>query len=129
MAENEMTKIVGDKNVLDNEDVLEEYSRDMSFVPRVRPRCIVKPKGAEEVQSLVKWANEALTPLVPVSSGGPHFRGDTVPSTGGAVIVDLSEMKQVLRVDRRNRIAMIEPGVTFSGLIPTLEKEVLSLIM
>jgi FAD/FMN-containing dehydrogenase len=129
MAENGLTKIVDGKSILDSEEVLEEYSRDNSFAPRVRPKCLVKLKNADEVQALVKWANESLTPLVPVSSGGPHFRGDTVPSTGGAVVVDLSEMKKVVRIDRRNRVAMVEPGITFSELIPQLEKEGLRLNM
>ena len=100
MAENGLTKIVDSKSIVDSEEVLEAYSKDISFVPRVRPRCMVKLKSADEVQALIKWANESLTPLVPVSSGAPHFRGDTVPSTGGAVIVDLSEMKKVVRTLR-----------------------------
>jgi FAD/FMN-containing dehydrogenase len=123
MAEKELAKIVGAKNVLNGVKVLEKCSKDMSFVHPVRPRCVVRPKDGDEVQRLVKWANETLTPLVPVSSGPPHCRGDTVPSTGGAVIVDLSGMKEIIRVDRRNRVAMIEPGVTFSELIPELEQE------
>jgi FAD/FMN-containing dehydrogenase len=106
---------------------LEGYSKDISFVPRVRPKCVVKPKSAEEVQAIIKWANETKTPLVPVSSGGPHLRGDTVPSAGGAVIVDMSGLKQIVRVDRRNRVTMIEPGLTFIELIPALEKEGLRL--
>jgi hypothetical protein len=129
MAEKELAKIVGSKNILDSEKVLEEYSKDLSFVPRVRPRCVAKPKNADEVEALVKWANKTGTPLVPVSSGPPHFRGDTVPSTGGAVIVDLSGMKKVVRIDRRNRVAMVEPGVTFSELVPRLEREGLRLNM
>jgi FAD/FMN-containing dehydrogenase len=76
-----------------------------------------------EVQSIVKWANETGTPLFAVSSGPPHSNGDTVPGVDGAVIVDLSGMKQIIRVDRRNRVAMIEPGVTFGKLIPALAKE------
>lgn len=122
MAEKEIEKIVGSENVLDSAVILEEYSKDLSFVPRVRPRCVVKPGNADEVQRLIKWANETLVQLVPVSSGAPHFRGDTVPSAGGAVIVDLSRMKNIIRVDRRNRVAMIEPGVTFSELVPKLEQ-------
>ena len=128
MANNEdLKKIVGSKNVLDDEETLEEYSRDISFVPPVRPRCVVKPKDAAEVQKLVKWANERLSPLVPVSSGAPHFRGDTIPGIGGAVIVDLSGMKKVIRVDRFHRVAMVEPGVTFGELIPAVAKEGLRL--
>lgn len=127
--ENELIEIVGDENVLESPETIEEYSTDMSFVHPIRPRCVVKPKDADEVQKLVKWANETLTPLVPISSGAPHFRGDTVPSAGGAVIVDLSNMNKIVRIDARNRIALIEPGVTFDDVIPQLEKEGLRLNM
>jgi len=132
MAEkSELAKIVGSENVLDGPEIMEEYSKDMSFVRPMRPQYVVKPRNMAEVQSIVKWANETSTPLVPVSSGPPHFRGDTVPSfgVGGAVIVDLSRMKQIIRVDRRNRVVMIEPGVTFGDLIPALEKEDLAPLM
>ena len=127
MAEKELEKIVGSENILNSTEVLEEYSRDLSFVPRMRPRCVVRPENADEVRGLVKWANETLIQLVPVSSGAPHFRGDTVPSTGGTVIADLSRMKQIVRIDTRNRVALVEPGVTFSELVPRLEQEGLRL--
>jgi FAD/FMN-containing dehydrogenase len=130
MAGNEdLKKIVGAKNVLDDEETLEEYSRDISFISPMRPRCVVKPKDANEIQKLVKWANKKLSSLVPVSSGEPHFRGDTVPGIGGAVIVDLSRMKKIIRVDRFHRVAMVEPGVTFAELIPAVKKEGLRLNM
>ena len=118
----ELAGIVGSKYVFDDPKTLRGYAKDESFVHPIRPRCVVKPKNMEEVQGIIKWANDTLTPLVPVSSGSPRFRGDTVPSVGGTVIVDLSEMNRIIRVDRRNRVAMIEPGVTFGELIPELEK-------
>jgi FAD/FMN-containing dehydrogenase len=127
--ENNLSKIVGSENILVDTDTLKEYSSDMSFVNPIRPRCVIRPKDVEEVQKLVKWANETLTPLVPISSGAPHFRGDTVPGAGGAVIVDLSRMKNIVRIDARNRIALIEPGVTFAEIIPELEKAGLRLNM
>ena len=122
MAEKELTKIVGSSNVIDSPSVLEEYSRDSSFVPQVMPRCVARPGNIDEVQGVVKWSNDTLTPLVPVSSGPPHFRGDTVPSVGGAVIVDLRRMKKIIRIDPRNKIAMVEPGVTFGELQSELKK-------
>lgn len=128
-SKNELEKIVGIGNVLDASDVLQPYSRDSSFVLPIRPRCVVRPHTPEEVQETVKWANTTLTPILPMSSGPPHFRGDTVPSVGGVVIVDLSEMKSCIRIDRLNRVAMIEPGVTFGELIPVLEKEGLAPFM
>jgi FAD/FMN-containing dehydrogenase len=124
-----LAKIVGRGNTSSAPETLEAYSRDMSFVNSIRPAYVVRPGTAEEVQKLVKLANETNTPLVPVSSGPPHFRGDTVPGTGGAVIVDLSRMKKVIRVDRARRVAMVEPGVTFGELIPEVNRERLRLNM
>lgn len=125
----ELIKIVGRERVTVNIKSLEEYSRGESFVQPIRPAYIVKPENANKLQLIVKWANETLTPLVPVSSGAPHFRGDSVPSTDGAVIVDLSGMKKIIRVDRRNRVAMVEPGVTFGELSAELGKNGLRLNM
>ena len=124
-----LVKIVGAGNVSYAKATLDEYSRDMSFVNTVRPVCVVKPKNASDVKKIVNLANETLTPLVPVSSGPPHFRGDTVPGIGGAVIVDLSGMKKIINVDRARRVAMVEPGVTFGELISAAEKEGIRLNM
>jgi len=118
----QLDNIVGSKNVVDDPDVLGKYSHDMSFVPVRRPSFVIKPRQADQIQELIKWANRMLMPLIPISSGPPHFRGDTVPQQGG-VIVDLSNMKKILRIDRRNRVAMIEPGVTFLDLKPEVEKQ------
>ena len=125
----ELIRILGKENVFDSKELLDEFSKDESFVNPVRPGCVVKPGNTDAVQELVKWANETGTPLIPVSSGAPHFRGDTVPSIGGAVMVDLSGMKKILKIDPKNRIAIVEPGVTFGELIPELEENGLRLNM
>jgi FAD/FMN-containing dehydrogenase len=114
--------IVGTGNVIDDPAMLEKHGRDMSFTAGHQPALIVRPKEAQQVQELVRWANQTSMPLIPVSSGPPHFKGDTVPALGG-VVVDLSGMNRVLRIDRRNRVAMIEPGVTFGALKSEVEKQ------
>jgi hypothetical protein len=124
-----LTKIVGKDNVIFEASVLKEYSKDMSFTHPIKPACVLKPKNAEEVFRIVNLARETQTPLVPVSSGSPHFRGDTVPGTGGAVIVDLSDMKRIIHVDRKNRVAMFEPGVTFGELASAIAEKSLRLNM
>ena len=123
VAENGLSNIMGRENVVYGDDVPGHYSGDMSFTAQVRPRAVVKPTTLEQVQAIVKWANETGTNLIPLSSGPPHFRGDTIPASEGAVVVDLTLMKKILRVDRRNRVCMVEPGVTFGELIPALGKE------
>jgi FAD/FMN-containing dehydrogenase len=123
----ELTKIIGHENVVDDLETLEAYAKDMSFVPSIRPKYVARPNNAEEVQAIVKWANRTATPLVPVSSGGPHFRGDTVPSIGGAVIVDLNRMKRIIWISGRQGTAIVEPGVTFGELQKEVAKEGLRL--
>ena len=129
IQKDKLVGIVGSANVSFEQATLDSYSMDMSFVNQIRPDCVVMPANAEQVQKLVALANETMTPLVPVSSGAPHFRGDTVPSAGGAIIVDLHRMNKVIFVDRPRRVAMVEPGVTFGELIPAVKKEGLRLNM
>jgi len=127
IEQEKLVEIVGAANISHDQATLNEYAKDMSFVNIIKPECVVKPRNIDDVGKIVKLAKETLTPLVPVSSGPPHFRGDTVPSIGGAIIVDLSSMKKIIRVDRYNRVAMFEPGVTFGELIPAVAKEGLRL--
>ena len=49
MANDDLAKIVDSNNVLDSPEILEAYSEDMSFVPKLRPRCVVKPNSADKV--------------------------------------------------------------------------------
>ncbi|MBN1288774.1 MAG: FAD-binding oxidoreductase, partial [Actinobacteria bacterium] len=43
------------------------------------------------------------------------FHGGTVPQSD-AVVVDMSGMDRIVRMDRRNKVALIEPGVRFDSL-------------
>jgi len=127
--ESSLAHIVGVDHISHEDSILEKYSRDTSFVHPIKPAYVVKPGNAEEVFKIVNWAKDTGTPLVPVSSGAPHFRGDTVPGMGGAIIVDLSGMKKIIHIDRKNRVVMFEPGVTFGELIAAVAKEDLRLNM
>jgi FAD/FMN-containing dehydrogenase len=89
----------------------------------------VWPTSSDDVQALVRDANRDRVPLVPVSSRAPHRRGGSAPSVPGAVQVDMSHMDRILRIDRRNRMALIEPGVTFDALVPALTGEGLRIAM
>lgn len=123
----QLAAIVGRNQVNDDPATTDAYAKDHSFAPPNRPSLVVRPATVDEVQGIVRWANQTRTTLIPVSSGPPHLHGDTVPGAEGAVVVDLSRMKRIIRVDRRNRIAIIEPGVTYDELQPELAKEGLRL--
>ena len=126
MIAEELGSIVGKGNVSSSPEVLHEFSGDSSFTKPRMPVCVVRPANVDEVQGVVRWANEKRVPLVPISSGIPRFRGDTVPGVEGAVMVDLRLMNKIIRMNRANRVAIVEPGVTFGELQAELAKEGLS---
>ena len=125
----ELAKIVGKKHVVTDEGVLRGYKDDTSFLSGKMPHCVVKPRNAEEVQKIVRLANEERSVLIPCSSGGPRTRGDTVPEVEGAVMVDLSGMDSIVRMDKRNKVAMVEPGVSFGALQEEAQREGLRVAM
>lgn len=123
-----LVAIVGAEHVSGDAAVLDGFAGDHSYAPSLPPRFVARPANEDEVRDLVLWANGSRVPLVPVSSGPPRFHGDTVPGAPGAVMVDLGRMDAVRRIDRRNRLAVIEPGVTYSRLQPALAAEGLRLV-
>lgn len=76
------------------------------------------PENTEDVRRLVLNARQTGVPLVPVSSGAPHFHGASENS--GAEQVCFSEMNRIMKIDRKSRYVRVEPGVTFGELIPKL---------
>lgn len=124
-----LAEILGKDNVFDDPETLASFADDTSFGMKLKPWLVVTPTEAKQIKTLIGWANETRTPLVPVSSGPPHFYGDTLPGAPNYVAVDLRGMNKILRVDRRNRMAVIEPGVTYGQLAPALAEQGLRLTM
>jgi FAD/FMN-containing dehydrogenase len=116
-----LVKAIKPNNIVDDSTVLGGYAKDYSFVVKGTPLLLVYPESKEETQEIIRLANKDKIPLVPVSSDAPRFHGDTVPCQGG-VIIDFSKMKRIMKIDPRNRYAMVEPGVTYGELIPELKK-------
>ncbi len=120
--------IVGEDFLVDDPESLREFASNLSGSAQGTPLCLVRPRGAVEVQSLVDLARETGLNLVPVSSGPPHVRGGTVPQ-GEGVIVDFSHMDNIVRVDRRNKVAIVEPGVRFQRLKEEVEAKGMRVLM
>lgn len=88
----------------------------------ISPGNVVFPANARELEQIVTDANKNNTKLVPVSSTGPHQKNGIV-CREEHTIIDLSGWKNIPWVNRRNRVVMIEPGVTYGELIAALEPE------
>ncbi len=118
----ELKRAVGGGVLLEDTGSLNEYGEACYPVEGLRPGAAVKVSEAGDVAAVVRAARDHGVNLVPVSSGPPHRKGGAAPASDG-VVVDLSGMKQFLHFDRRNKVAVIEPGVTFDELRARAKRE------
>jgi alkyldihydroxyacetonephosphate synthase len=81
------------------------------------PACVVRPGSTEQVASLLGWAHETSTPVVPWG-GGSGVLGSAVPA--GRVVVDLSRLDGIGEVDARSRLVTAGAGVTGPDLAARL---------
>ncbi|HUT97237.1 MAG TPA: FAD-binding oxidoreductase [Dehalococcoidales bacterium] len=116
-----LVEIVGVENFSDDPKALETYAKDFSLLPAGAPEYAVKPKDTQEVQKVIKVANDHSLPVVPVSSW-VHFYGAAIPKKGG-IILDLTRMNRIFEVDDFNRRVRFEAGVTWEQLTDHLEEK------
>lgn len=125
----ELVKICGAKNVSNKSNVLEKFSNDLSFFPKKIPKYVIWPKNRNQIQKIIKLVNSLNLSLIPVSSpSGPRHHGDTIPRNNNSIILNLSKLNKIINIDRKNRVIMIEPGVTFGDLIPLLHNKGLRIL-
>ncbi len=116
-----LIKIVGEKYVTDGAGERYVYSFDMTENPPKQPSLVVMPSSVEEVQGIIKLANDTKTPLVPFIAG-QNVGGLTIPQVDGSIIVDLKRMNQILEVDEESMYMVVEPGVTFGHVRKYLDE-------
>ena len=83
-----------------------------TFGTSVTVPAIVRPGSREEVQQVLRIANEFRIPVYPVSGGGNWGYGSRVPSTSGCVLLDLGRMNRILDFSENLAYITVEPGVT-----------------
>lgn len=111
-----LRKIVGDNFVLTDEEKLEPFSHDEVNEPAYAstPEAVVKPRTAEEIAAIMRLANERRFPVTPRGAGS-GLSGGAVPVYGG-IVLSLERMNEILEVDERNMMVVVEPGVVTNDI-------------
>jgi 4-cresol dehydrogenase (hydroxylating) len=78
--------------------------------------AVVMPASVEEVQAVVRIANEYSVPLWTFSQGRNNAYGGPAPRVRGSVLVNLRRLNRVLEVNDDLAYAVVEPGVSFFDL-------------
>jgi 4-cresol dehydrogenase (hydroxylating) len=81
----------------------------------------VSPTTTEQVQAVVRIANEHGVPLWTIGQGRNNTYGGASPRVRGSIVVNLREMNRVLEVDEDLCYAVVEPGVRWFDLHDALE--------
>jgi len=82
----------------------------------------IAPVTVEQVQAVVRIANQHRIPLYPISTGRNLAYGGSAPVYSGSVVLDLKRMNRVLEVSERNAYALVEPGVSYFDLYEHIRK-------
>lgn len=109
-ALNRIKEKIGDNWASNDPAVLASYSRDFTIQAGNWPNIVAIPGSTEEVQEIIKIANDHKIPVVPMSSGFNHG-GMCVPRKGGIMLDLLKRMDKVLDIDTESMTMTIQPGV------------------
>ena len=74
------------------------------------------PETVEEIQEIVRIANERRIPLWTHAAGMNNGYGGPAPRLKGSVIVSLRRMNRVLEINEDSAYAVVEPGVRWFDL-------------
>ncbi|MBC2779126.1 FAD-binding oxidoreductase [Parasphingopyxis marina] len=85
------------------------------------PSAALQPNSVEQVQAIVRLANEHKIPLWTSSQGRNNGYGGAAPRIAGSVVLNLRRLNRVIDIDEESAFALIEPGVRFFDLYDAIQ--------
>ena len=110
----ELCEIVGDENVLSDQDELLVYECDGLPQHKHPPRAVVFPNSTEETSEVLQLLSEEGESCAPRGAGTGLSGGALAVNRG--VVIELARMRKILRVDTENRIAVVQTGLVNAHL-------------
>jgi len=98
---------------------LTAYGYD-AYILEGRPDAVALPDSTDQVARVMKLADIHRIPVYPRGAGS-NLSGAAVARAGGIVLC-LTHMDRILKIDKDNRVADIEPGVVVADLQKAVEE-------
>jgi (+)-pinoresinol hydroxylase len=76
----------------------------------------VAPESVEQVQQVVRIANQHRIPMYTISTGRNLTYGGSAPVYSGSVVLDLKRLNRIIEVNERGCYCIVEPGVSYFEL-------------
>src|SRR5690554_1353366 len=112
----EIINIVGERNLITDQEKIEAYSHDETPAEQYAhmPEAVITPTSTEQIVQIVKLANQELIPVTPRGAGS-GLSGGAIPEYGGLVL-SVEKMNKVLEIDYDNLMLVLEPGVITNSI-------------
>ena len=104
----ELRSLVGRENVLDKLVDLQTYAYD-AYLEQHLPGAVVFVHSTAEVSAVVAVLYREGLSFVPRGCG-TNLSGGTLP-VGGAVVIELARMNNIVDIDVANRCVTVQPGI------------------
>lgn len=119
----ELRGIVGERNVIVDEEKLETYSHDETNADEFgrMPEVAVLPTTTEQVAEVVRLANRALIPITPRGAGS-GLSGGAIPTLGG-ILISVERMNRVVELDIDNMVIVVEAGMVTNDLAQLVQEK------
>lgn len=108
-------KILGKQGVLLTPEGLKSYSYDGTTNWIHEPDVVLLPTSTHQVSDILRLANEERIPVTP-RGGGTNVSGGSIPIQGGIVLC-MTRMNNIVRVDKENLSATVESGAVLQDLM------------
>ena len=116
-----LEQALGPSKVLTGEEACAAFAHDESEAEGLAPDAVVLAETADDILAALRVAREAEVPLTPRAAGTGRT-GGAVPVAGGIVLSTFG-MKSIKEIDRRDGVAVVEPGVVLADLHAAVEAE------
>ncbi|HEY2514158.1 MAG TPA: FAD-binding protein, partial [Polyangiaceae bacterium] len=120
-AKRELSSALGVSKVIDALEGRERYARDESEAIGRIPDVVVVAESPEDVVTALTVADRCDVPITP-RAGGTGRTGGAVPVAGGILLLT-HPLAGVKDIDRRDRLAVVQPGVITGDLHAAAERE------
>ncbi|GIN90752.1 2-hydroxy-acid oxidase [Siminovitchia terrae] len=116
----DLSSLIGAEKTTVNETIITNHSKDESDHGAVDPDVVVFPESSEDVQKVLRYANEYKIPVVPFGVGS-GLEGQAIPVNKG-ISVDFERMNKVIEVRPDDLVVIVQPGITRIQLNEELKK-------
>lgn len=117
----QLSAIVGEQRVRTDHDSLQTWGKDWTKHFEPNPSVIVFPATTEEVQAVVRLANQHQIAITP--SGGRTGLSAGAVATNGEIVISLDRMNKVLEFLPADRMVRVQAGIVTESLQQYAEQQ------